>query len=60
MNRLILNKNKDVTIKIINKIYENDGYCPCVRIRSEDTLCPCKKMRENNICHCGLFVDYEK
>ena len=37
----------------------NDGYCPCLIERSEDTLCPCKDFREQTEpgeCHCGRFA----
>lgn len=36
----------------------NDGYCPCLIDRSEDTKCPCKDFREQTepgSCHCGRF-----
>lgn len=55
MSRLILTKNKDKALKIINAIYNNDGYCPCRISKSDDTKCPCKEMIENNNCHCGLY-----
>lgn len=36
---------------------ENNGYCPCKAIHSDDTKCMCKEFREMEfgICHCGLF-----
>jgi hypothetical protein len=35
----------------------NDGYCPCMRTKTEDTKCMCKEFREQKegICHCGLY-----
>ena len=47
MSRLILTKNKDKALKIINAIYNNNGYCPCRISKSKDTKCPCKEMIEN-------------
>ena len=39
-------------------VEENDGYCPCLVMRNEDTKCMCKDFREQKhpgICHCGRF-----
>ena len=35
----------------------NDGYCPCMVERNQDTKCMCKDFREQEIgrCHCGRF-----
>ena len=43
---------------IRNLLKENDGYCPCSVLKSEDTKCMCKDFREQQIpgpCHCGLY-----
>ena len=42
---------------------ENDGYCPCLIERNEDTKCMCKDFREQThpgVCHCGRFEKVEK
>ena len=39
-------------------VKENDGYCPCMRIKTPDTKCMCKEFREqgeSGVCHCGLY-----
>lgn len=51
--------------RIVNLIKEklelNDGYCPCVVSKTEDTKCMCKKFRDQinagieGECHCGLY-----
>ena len=36
----------------------NDGYCPCVIFKNEDTLCMCKDFREQDEpgeCLCGRY-----
>lgn len=50
--------NKDVTHtkKILNKLFANGGYCPCMPSKTTDTICPCKNMRRHKACRCGLFV----
>lgn len=54
--RMKLNPNKEIVEKIKYRIKENEGHCPCIAERNEDTLCPCKDMREKNICHCNLYI----
>lgn len=43
-------------------VEENDGYCPCLVLRNEDTKCMCKDFREQKhpgVCHCGRFEKVE-
>ena len=56
-----LNSNKEIVKKIINKLADNEGYCPCMQIKNNDTLCPCKYARgEMKACRCGLFIPINK
>ena len=36
---------------------ENDGYCPCMIWKSDDTKCMCQMFREQSIgkCLCGRY-----
>lgn len=60
--KITLNQNKEVVETIRTKLKDNDGYCPCVITKSDDSKCMCKNFRtqvENGIegeCHCGLYV----
>lgn len=54
---MIRNPDKEFLNKILKAIKENDGYCPCVLYKNEDTICPCKEFRENKKCHCKLYVE---
>ena len=56
-----INDNKELVNEIRTKLKENNGYCPCSLIESEDTKCMCKEFREQNVgeCHCGLFIKTE-
>lgn len=55
--RMIMNPNKDVALKIIERIYKCDGKCPCQPKDSlVDTRCPCPDFTGRGICHCNLFV----
>jgi hypothetical protein len=35
----------------------NNGYCPCMVQKTDDTKCMCKQFREQTegVCHCGRF-----
>lgn len=39
-------------------VERNDGYCPCLgnQLVGDDRFCPCKDYRENDICHCNLYL----
>lgn len=52
-----VNPDKILVREIRKQIQDNDGYCPCVIEKSEDTKCPCKAFRtqEHGSCHCGLY-----
>lgn len=49
------------TDDIVAAVKANDGYCPCRRIKNEDTKCMCKEFREGGLgeCHCGLYEKTE-
>ena len=51
-----VNPDSSHVFTIIEKIYENDGYCPCMPMKTNDTKCPCKYMRKLKACRCGLYV----
>lgn len=56
--KIIKNQNKAEAQNIIQKIKDNEGYCPCRLEKTEDTKCICKNFREQNFegwCHCGLY-----
>ena len=57
-----INDNKELVNEIRTKLKENNDYCPCSLIKSEDTICPCKNFREQKElgeCHCGLWIKTE-
>ena len=56
-----LNENDKIVNAVINRIFKCNGECPCDNPGEthEDRLCPCKEYRENNICHCQLYVKNE-
>jgi ferredoxin-thioredoxin reductase catalytic subunit len=35
-------------------------YCPCFIDNTLERVCPCRPMREQQDCHCGLFVFPQK
>ena len=52
-----LNPDKILVNNIKKALKANGGFCPCSLIKDNEHKCPCKDMRENNVCHCGLFVN---
>jgi ferredoxin-thioredoxin reductase catalytic subunit len=42
--------------RIIKRIKANNGFCPCVNEKSDDTLCPCKEYLDTHDCHCNLYI----
>ena len=55
-----LNPDKEKRREVAQAVVANDGYCPCLIVRNEDTKCPCKAMREEGRCICGLYVNVEE
>ena len=53
-----LNSNEKVVKAILKRCEANDGECPCHNPGKtrEDRLCPCLEYRENDACHCMLYV----
>lgn len=60
--KIRLNPDKKEAERILRAVEENDGYCPCRLVRTEDTKCICKefKEQEEGFCHCGLYLKEEE
>lgn len=59
---ITLNPNKEIVETVKAGLKARDGYCPCVREKSEDTKCMCKEFRQQikdpdfeGFCHCMLY-----
>lgn len=57
---LKIRKNPDTKIyeTVTQKVKDNDGYCPCMIEKSNDTKCICKDFKEQDSegeCHCGRY-----
>lgn len=60
--KIIKNPNKEIYREISQAVAENDGYCPCSLVKSEDTKCICKEFFESadiGECHCGKYIKVE-
>lgn len=59
--RITVNPDKEYVELVRKKLKENDGYCPCRRVKNEDTKCMCKEFREQEegMCHCELYIKYK-
>lgn len=54
-----IEKNPKRYDEITKRVMENDGYCPCIIAKNEDTKCPCKEFRESDVlgeCRCGRYI----
>jgi len=56
--KIRVSDDKGLVAEIKRKLKENDGFCPCVIVKNEDTKCMCKEFREmsEGTCHCGLYI----
>lgn len=60
--KIKISDNKELVKKIRQKLKENQMYCPCKLIKSEETKCICKEFieqKELGECHCGLYIKTE-
>lgn len=51
-------EDKELEAEILQKLKENNGYCPCKLEHISDNKCMCKEFRKQKSgeCHCGLYV----
>lgn len=54
-----LNPNDKVVNSILSRCEKNNGECSCHN-NSEDKHCPCSDYRNNDMCHCGLYLKINK
>lgn len=63
--KIIENPNKEYALQVKKKLAENNGYCPCKIVKTEDTRCVCKefkdaiKRKEEGECGCGLYIAFK-
>lgn len=62
---LFIEKNPDLEEyeKITKAVKDNDGYCPCLIEKNNDTKCICKDFKEQDFegfCHCGRYLKLAK
>lgn len=59
MLKIIKNPDLDKYKTITQAVLNNDGYCPCLLEKTEETRCICKAFREQEYegeCHCGRYI----
>lgn len=58
MARIYKNPDADHVREVKKKIKDNNGYCPCSLVKTEDTKCMCREFREmtEGMCGCGLYI----
>ena len=52
-----VNEDRELVKEIRQRLKDNDNYCPCRLIKSEENKCICKEFeeQESGWCHCGLY-----
>lgn len=56
--KIIKNPDEKEYKEITEDVIANDGYCPCLNQRNQDTKCICKEFREQKtegFCRCGRY-----
>jgi len=57
--KIIKNPNNEIYKSVTQAVKNNDGYCPCLIQKNENSKCICKEFREQDFegeCHCGRYV----
>lgn len=63
MLKIIPNPDPEFLKEITQCVIENDGYCPCLLYKNEDTKCMYKDFREQTTpryCHRKRFLKVEE
>lgn len=58
MLKIIKNPDKEIYEAVTKAVKDNNGYCPCMIKKTEDTKCMCKDFRDSTEvgeCHCGRY-----
>ena len=60
--KIRLNEDPEIVRTVKEGLAARGGYCPCRRVRKEDTKCMCRDFRElikdpdfEGYCHCMLY-----
>ena len=62
MLKAIRNPDPKKYEEVTESVKKNEGYCPCMVFKNEDTKCMCKEFRDALLaekegeCRCGRFL----
>lgn len=59
MKGFYLNNDLTYTTKMVERIINKEGHCPCRIGKDETTLCPCDAFINTHECKCNLFIKKE-
>jgi ferredoxin-thioredoxin reductase catalytic subunit len=60
--KIIKNPDEEIYNSVTQAVKDNDGYCPCMLTRTDDSKCICKEFRQQESegeCHCGRYIKVE-
>lgn len=60
--KIIKNPDEKMYELVSKAVADNNGYCPCIIQRTEDSKCMCKEFREQKSgpCRCGRYIKVEE
>lgn len=59
MLKIVKNPDDKIYYNVTKAVKANNGYCPCMLLRNDDTKCICKSFKEQETegeCHCGRYT----
>lgn len=59
MFKIVPNPDKIMFNNMSKAVKANEGYCPCMLEKNDDTKCICKEFQEQigeDECHCGRYM----
>lgn len=59
MLKIVKNPDDKIYYNVTKAVKANNGYCPCMLLRNDDTKCICKSFKEQETegeCHCGRYI----
>jgi hypothetical protein len=56
--RIVKNPDRKIYDEVTEAVKKNNGHCPCLVERNEDTKCPCAeflRQETEGYCRCGRY-----
>jgi len=60
--KIIKNPDNEEYEEITQDVINNNGFCPCMSVKNQDTKCICREFKEqehSGYCKCGRYMKVE-